>query len=87
MEEFMTVIGAIALIVLTIFVAPIVTFWLCYFGGWIAQVTIGVKLCSALNTLFGVTYFTPNMLPMMAGALGWIGGYFKAQKYNSKNIK
>lgn len=31
-------------------------------------------LCNALNTCFGTTRFEP----WIAGALGWIGGYFKS---------
>ena len=47
---------------------------------------IGVKLTMALNILFNTSYFTPQMLPMLSGALGWLGGFFKSVT-NIKNNK
>ena len=78
MEDLMTVIGAIALICVLFVVMPFINFWLAYFGGWIAKLVIGTKLAAALNILFNTTYFTAEMLPMMAGALGWVGSFFKS---------
>ena len=83
MEDLIKVIGAIALICLLFLVMPFINFWLAYFGGWIAKLVIGTKL-AALNILFNTTYFTAEMLPMMAGALGWIGSFFKST-VNFKN--
>lgn len=77
-EVLMTILGAIAFIALIVFVMPFVHFWVAYFGGWITMKIIGVKLTDALNILFNTQYFKPQMLPMMAGALGWIGGFFKS---------
>lgn len=76
--------GAIFAIIIVIFIAPFISFWLCYFGGWVAKVTIGAKLVEALNTLFNTTYFTKDMIPMAAGALGWIGNYFKSTHIGSR---
>lgn len=78
MEDLMTVIGAIGLICILFVIMPFISFWLAYFGGWIAKLVIGTKLAAALNILFNTTYFTAEMLPMMAGALGWIGSFFKS---------
>lgn len=78
MEDLTEVIGAIALICLLFLVLPFINFWLAYFGGWIAKLVIGTKLAAALNILFNTTYFTAEMLPMMAGALGWVGSFFKS---------
>ena len=78
------VLGAIAAIIMVIFITPFISFWLCYFGGWIAKITIGAKLVEALNMLFNTTYFIPDKLPLMAGALGWIGSYFKSTKEKHK---
>lgn len=78
MEDFLSLLGALLLLVVLIILAPWLSFWLAYFGGWLAKITIGAKLCAALNILFNTSYFTPAMLPMMSGALGWIGGFFKA---------
>lgn len=82
MDEFLTgfsaIVGAIALIVVILLVFPFISFWLHYFGGWIAKIIIGGKLAAALNVLFNTTYFTADMIPMAAGALGWIGSFFKS---------
>ena len=83
-DDFLTIIGAIAIIALTLIVMPFVSFWLAYFGGWITMHVIGDTLANALNTLFNTTYFHKEMLPMMAGALGWIGGYFKSVSSTAK---
>ena len=69
--------------VLICFIFPWLSFWLAYLGGWIAKVTIGTPLTHSLNTLFGTTRFTPDMIPVMAGALGWLGGFFKT--YNMRS--
>ena len=78
MDDFLTIIGAIVAVILLFLIMPFVNFWIAYFGGWIAKITIGGKLAAALNVLFNTTYFTAEMLPMMAGALGWIGSFFKS---------
>ena len=88
-NDGLAILGAIFIviftIIITIFIAPFISFWLCYFGGWIAKVTIGTELVKALNTLFNTTYFTKDMIPMIAGALGWIGSFFKTMHITKKN--
>lgn len=75
--------GAIALVAILLFFVPMLNFGLAYCGGWICKVTFGPTLCKALNTLFNVTFFSPDKLPLIAGALGWIGSYFKSYKSTS----
>lgn len=77
MDDFFKVLGCIALVIAVIVFLPFISFWLHYFGGWLAKLVIGAKLATALNILFNTTYFTAEMIPMMAGALGWIGAFFK----------
>lgn len=67
-------IGCVALIIF----GPAASFALSYFGGWICKVTFGGVLTDSLNLLFHTNYFSPEMLPTMAGALGWVGGFFKS---------
>lgn len=67
---------AIGLIIVLIF-GPALCFLFGWIGGWFTKITIGGILCKGLNTLFNVTFFTPNKIPIMAGALAWIGGFFK----------
>ena len=87
MEDLMTVVGAVVVICVLFVIMPFISFWLAYFGGWIAKLVIGTKLAAALNILFNTTYFTAEMLPMMAGALGWIGSFFKSTTTVKKNSK
>lgn len=77
MDDFLAILGAIALIIATVLILPFISFWLCYFGGWVASITIGNILTDGLNTLFQTTWFTKDMIPLCAGTLGWIGSYFK----------
>ena len=76
-NKTLTIIGAIALGIGVVLILPFISFWLIYFGGWICKITIGKTLVTALNMLFNTTYFTTEILPWIAGALGWIGGFFK----------
>lgn len=84
-EAIFTIIGAIAAAAAVLLIGPLISFWLYYFGGWIASIVIGNPLCTALNTAFNTTRFTPDQLPLIAGALGWIGGYFHSKNLNIKN--
>ena len=78
MKELSTFVGAVALIIGLFLILPFISFWLSYFGGWICKITIGNTLVKALNMLFNTAYFTKDMIPWIAGALGWIGGFFKS---------
>lgn len=82
MEDIFKIIGGMAVIIGLILILPFISFWLSYFGGWICKVTIGNTLVKALNILFNTTYFTTEMIPWIAGALGWIGGFFKTIQKN-----
>ena len=64
---------------------PIVSFWSFYFMGWVCSLVIGDVLVDALNMLFNTTYFTKEMIPVCAGALGWIGGFFRTVRNQTKN--
>jgi hypothetical protein len=68
--------GIIATCIVMIFVLPWLGFWLAYFGGWIAKITIGGVLVKGL-ALIGLN-ITPDKIPLLSGALGWIGGFFKS---------
>ena len=69
------IVGIIVFLVVVIIIQPALLFWLGYFGGWLAKLVIGTKLVTAINMVFG-TAVTADMLPMIGGALGWIGGFF-----------
>lgn len=78
------IVGIIVFFVVVIIIQPALLFWLGYFGGWLAKLVIGTKLVTAINMVFG-TAFTADMLPMIGGALGWIGGFFKSIRTTSND--
>ena len=78
------IVGVIAFLIVVIIIQPALLFWLGYFSGWLAKLIIGTKLVTAINMIFG-TAFTADMLPMIGGALGWIGGFFKLVHTASNN--
>ena len=78
------IIGLIVFLVVVIIIEPALLFWLGYFSGWLAKLVIGTKLVTAINMVFG-TAFTADMLPMIGGALGWIGGFFKSVRTIKNN--
>lgn len=63
-------------IVVAIF-SPVLVFAFSYFSGWILKVCIGNLVANSLNILFNTTRFTPEVIPMVCGALGTIGSFFK----------
>lgn len=84
-DDIFAIIGAIALIIFAVIISPWIGYWFAYFGGWLAKITIGNNLVESLNLLFNTDYFNIEFLPKMAGALGWIGGFFKGTSSISKN--
>ena len=78
------IVGVIAFLIVAIIIEPALLFWFGYFGGWLAKLVIGTKLVTAINMVFG-TAFTADMLPMIGGALGWIGSFFKSVRTASNN--
>lgn len=74
----LSVILIIVILVFSLIVGPFISYWLAYFGGWIASLTIGGLLADSLNSIFNTTYFTPENIPALAALLGWIGGFFKS---------
>ena len=78
------IVGVIAFFFVAFIIEPALLFWLGYFSGWLAKLVIGTKLVTAINMVFG-TAFTADMLPMIGGALGWIGGFFKSIRTESND--
>ena len=74
----LSVILIIVILIFSLIVGPFISYWLAYFGGWIASLTIGGLLADSLNSIFNTTYFTPENIPALAALLGWIGGFFKS---------
>lgn len=71
-------------IILIIFIAPFLSFWLGYFCGWITKLTVGTPLTNGINTI-GIP-ITKEQLPLISGVIAWIGSFFKGEgiKFNLK---
>ena len=77
------ILGVIVMGIIAFFIIPFVSFWLAYLGGWIAKIMIGKYLVEGFDIL-GIT-LPIDKVPLIAGVLGWIGGYFKQN--TSYNVK
>lgn len=77
-------IGMLIFLIVFLIFFPALLFWVGYFSGWLAKITIGTKLAAALNMTFHTSWFTAEMLPMIGGALAWVGSFFKG---SSKTVE
>ena len=77
--------GYIGVIIILCIVEPIIIFGAGWVGGWILMKIVGGAVINGLNTLFGTTRFTPDIIPVVCGTLAVIGSYFKTTVNNSKN--
>lgn len=71
---FALILSIIISVVVSAVLLPIASFWLAYFIGWLCSLAIGDVLVQGLNTLFNVTHFTEEIIPICAGTVGWLGG-------------
>lgn len=72
---FSTFLILILMLIGLLFVLPWISFWIAYFGGWIAAKVIGTKIIEGL-AIFGIM-IPVSKIPLLAGTLGWIGTFFK----------
>ena len=79
------VVGVIIGVIILCIVEPIIVFGAGWFGGWILMKIVGGAVINGLNTLFGTTRFTPDIIPVVCGTLAVIGSFFKTTVNNSKN--
>lgn len=73
-EKLLAAIVIIIPIIVLLFIAPWLTFWLSYFMGWIAKITIGHLLVEGFG-LLGLTIPLAK-IPLIAGVIGWIASFF-----------
>jgi hypothetical protein len=79
-------VGCILMIILFIIlglISPVLSYFFGYIAGQFIEWTVGDQVINGLNLLFNTTRFSPHMLPMICGALGVVGSFFKS----SANIK
>jgi hypothetical protein len=77
------ILGCIAAIIAFVFFASWFSFWICYLGGIITKMVIGKYVVAGMSIL-GLD-IAVDQIPLVAGTLGWIGGFFKS--YNLANNK
>jgi hypothetical protein len=73
----------IFLALLVVLISPWIHFWLAYFCGWIAKLLIGKYIVEGF-ALFGIM-LPLDKIPLLAGALGWVGSFFKTTVSKSNN--
>lgn len=77
------IISIIGVVILWI-LSPALIFGAGWFGGWILMKIVGGAVVTGLNTLFGTTRFTPDLIPVVCGVLAVIGSCFKTTVSSSK---
>ena len=77
-----SILGVIIFILVTFFIAPWLIFWVAYFSGWIAKITIGNYIVNGFNVV-GIT-IAKDQIPLLAGILGWIGSFFTSLSTSKK---
>lgn len=78
-SDIWEIVGEIIAIILLIIFGSAIVFFLGWVAGWFAKVTIGNILCAGINSLLaGSATITPSQLPIIGGALAWIGTFFKS---------
>lgn len=83
MNKTSSAITLIITILLLIFIVPFLSFWLCYFVGWISKIFIGKYLVEGF-ALIGIN-LPLNKIPLLAGCLGWIASFFAHHNNSDKD--
>lgn len=76
---------AIAISVGALCFAPVITFALAYFGGWILKICVGGLIVDGLNLLFDTARFNVDIIPVTCATLAIIGRYFKSNPTSNKS--
>lgn len=83
MNKTSSTITLVITILLLIFIVPFLSFWLCYFVGWISKIFIGKYLVEGF-ALVGID-LPLNKIPLLAGCLGWIASFFAHYNNSDKD--
>lgn len=65
-----------ALVTAVTLVAGCVNYLFGYIGGIVIKLIIGDQIISCLNTAFGISRLTPEMIPVFCGIIAYIGAAF-----------
>lgn len=77
MKEISVALGGCLLAIILIFISPLLSFAIGYLVGLILSWCIGNTVADGMNILFDTTRFTPDLLPIVCGALGTVGSFFR----------
>lgn len=75
-------IGCLTALIFTFITAPLSIFF-GWFLGLIIQFFCGQFVADGMNMLFGTTRFSPEVIPLIGGCLGFIGSFFKSSSSSS----
>lgn len=84
MKEAGTALGGCLLAIILIFISPLFSFAIGYLVGLILSWCIGNTVANGMNILFDTTRFTPDLLPIVCGALGTVGSFFRTTTTRTK---
>lgn len=65
-----------ALVTAVTLVVGCVNYLFGYIGGIVIKLIIGDQIISCLNTAFGISRLTPEMIPVFCGIIAYIGAAF-----------
>lgn len=83
MKDNLTIFGGCLIAIILIILSPVLGFfegWIC---GWLLEFFIGDTVANGLNILLNTTRFTPDVLPIVCGALATVGSFFKSSNTSS----
>ena len=76
--------GCFTVIVLS-FIMPLIYFASGCLTGLVLKWIVGDAVTNGLNLLFNTTRFTADMLPIVCGALGVVGSFFKNSNASTRS--
>lgn len=65
-----------ALVTAVTLIAGCINYLFGYIGGIIIKLIVGDQIISCLNTAFGISRLTPEMIPVFCGIIAYIGAAF-----------
>ena len=84
MKDVGVALGGCFLAIIMIFISPLLSFAIGYLVGLILSWCIGNTVANGMNILFDTTRFTPDLLPIVCGALGTVGSFFRTTTSRTK---
>lgn len=80
------IVSAIVIVIMLMILEPMLYLLNGFIAGWITKIVLGKFVVSTLNMMTGMK-FTPDQLPYIGAALGWISMFFKGKALTEGIIK